>query len=161
MGDLLLQSDALSFGLNNAGSTYQRAMTTLFHDMMHREIEVYVDDMIAKSLDAESHIVNLRKFFERLRKYRLRLNPAKCVFGATSWKLLGFIVSKQGIEVDPAKIKAIVDMPAPTTQKEVRGFLGRLNYISRFITQLTATCELMWVRSLLQEMGIAVSTPIP
>lgn len=118
MGDLLLQSDALWFGLKNAGSTYQRAMTTLFHDMMHREIEVYVDDMIAKSLDAESHIVNLRKFFERLRKYRLRLNPAKCVFGATSWKLLGFIVSKQGIEVDPAKIKAIVDMPAPTTQKE-------------------------------------------
>lgn len=131
----------MPFGLKNAGSTYQRAMTTLFHDMMHREIEVYVDDMIAKSLDAESHIVNLRKLFERLRKYRLRLNPAKCVFGATSGKLLGFIVSKQGIEVDPAKIKAIVDMPAPTTQKEVRGFLGRLNYISRFITQLTATCE--------------------
>jgi len=104
--------------------------------MMHREIEVYVDDMIAKSLDAESHIVNLRKLFERLRKYRLRLNPAKCVFGTETTG-----VYCQGIEVDPAKIKAIVDMPAPTTQKEVRGFLGRLNYISRFITQLTATCE--------------------
>ena len=72
---------------------------------------------------------------------QLRLNPTKCIFGVTSGKLLGFIVSKRGIEVDPAKIKAIVDMPVSTTQKEVRGFLGRLNYISRFISQLTATCE--------------------
>ena len=57
----------MPFGLKNAGLTYQRAMTTLFHDMMHQEIEVYVDDMIAKSLDAESHLVNLRRLFERLR----------------------------------------------------------------------------------------------
>lgn len=106
------------FGLKNARATYQRAMTTLFHDMMHKKVEVYVDDMIAKSLDAETHLRDLRKPFDRLRKYQLRLNPAKCVFGVTSGKPLGFIVNQKGIEVDPAKIKAIIDMPAPKTQKE-------------------------------------------
>jgi len=78
----------MSFGLKNAGATYQRAMVALFHDMMHREIEVYVDDMIAKSKTEEEHLVNLQKLFERLRKYRLRLNPAKCTFGVKSGKLL-------------------------------------------------------------------------
>ncbi|XP_058763854.1 uncharacterized protein LOC131637289 [Vicia villosa] len=105
------------------------------------EIEVYVDDMIAKSHTEEDHIVHLQKLFERLQKYKLRLNPNKCTFGVRSGKLLGFIVSQRGIEVDPDKVKAIQEMPAPKTEKEVRGFLGRLNYISRFISHLTATCE--------------------
>jgi len=74
----------ISSGLKNAGATYQRAMVALFHDMMHREIEFYVDDMIAKSKTEEEHLVNLRKLFKRLRKYRLRLNLAKCTFGVKS-----------------------------------------------------------------------------
>jgi hypothetical protein len=130
----------MPFGLKNVGATYQRAMTTLFHDMMHKEIEVYVDDMIAKSIDEEEHVEHLLKLFQRLRKYKLRLNPNKCTFGVRSGKLLGFIVSEKGIEVDPAKVKAIQEMPAPKTEKKVRGFLGRLNYISRFISHMTATC---------------------
>src|SRR3954466_10328119 len=130
----------MPFGLKNAGATYQRAMTTLFHDMMHKEIEVYVDDMIAKSSTKEEHIEYLTKLFQRLRKFQLRLNPNKCTFGVYSGKLLGFIVSKRGIEVDPDKVKAIQEMPSPRTEKQVRGFLGRLNYISRFIYLMTATC---------------------
>jgi len=116
-------------------------MVTLFHDMIHKEIEVYVDHKIAKSRSEEEHLVNLRKLFERLRKFKLRLNPAKCTFGVRSGKLLGFIVSQRGIEVDPDKVRAIREMPHPRTKKEVRGFLERLNYIARFISQLTATCE--------------------
>jgi len=85
----------LSFGLKNAGATYQRAMLALFHDMMHKEIEVYVDDMIAKSRTEEEHLVSLRKLFKRLRKYRLRLNPAKCTFGVRSEKLLNFVISQK------------------------------------------------------------------
>ena len=118
----------MSFGLINVGATYQRGMTTLFHDMIHKEIEVYVDDMIVKSSDEEQHVVYLKKMFERLRKYKLRLNPNKCTFGVRSGKLLGFIVSPRGIEVDPDKVRAIREMPAPQTKKQVRGFLGRLNY---------------------------------
>ena len=124
----------MPFGLKNARATYQIAMVTLFHDIMYKEIEVYVDDLIAKSREDESHVENLLKLFERLRKFRLKLNPAKCTFGATSGKFLGFIVSRKGIEVDPDKIQAIQNLPPPHTQKEVQGFFGRLNYISRFIS---------------------------
>jgi len=129
-------------GLKNAGATYQRAMVALFHDMMHTEIKVYVGYMIAKSKTEEEHLVNLRKLFERLCKYRLRLNPGNCTFGVKSGKLLDFIVSHKGIEVDPNKVKAILEMPKPSTEKQVRGFLGRLNYITRFISQLTAIVSL-------------------
>ena len=115
-------------------------MTTLFHDMMHKEIEVYVDDMISKSSDEEDHVEHLLKLFQHLRKYKLHLNRNKCTFGVLSGKLLGFIVNEKGIEVDPAKVKAIQEMPALKTEKQVRGFLGRLNYISRFISHMTTTC---------------------
>ena len=109
--------------------------------MIHHEIEVYVDDMIARSQTEEEHLDHLQKLFDRLKLYKLRLNPNKCTFGVRSGKLLGFVVSDKGIQVDPAKEKAIREMPVPKTEKEVRGFLGRLNYIARFKSHLTATCE--------------------
>ncbi|XP_052488028.1 uncharacterized mitochondrial protein AtMg00860-like [Gossypium raimondii] len=77
----------------------------------------------------------------RLRKFQLKLNLAKCTFGVRSGKLLGFVVSERGIEIDPDKVRAIQELPPPRTQKEVRGFLGRLNYIARFISQLTEKCD--------------------
>ena len=131
----------MPFGLKNAGATYQRAATTLFHDMMHKDVEVYVDDMIVKFKGRADHLAALQKFFERIRQFRLRLNPKKCTFGVTSGKLLGHIVSEHGIAVDPEKTKAILDMPATKTEKEIIGFLGRLQYISRFIARLTDICE--------------------
>ena len=87
----------------------------LFHDMMHKEIKVYVDDMIAKSQREDDHVVNLKKLFERLRKFQLKLNPIKCTFRATSGKLLGLVVSKKGIEIDSKKVRAIQDFPLPRT----------------------------------------------
>ena len=116
-------------------------MVTLFHDMMHKEIEVYVDDMIAKSCTPKDQLIDLRKLFKRLVKYRLRLNPNNCVFGASSRKLFGFIISQRGIEVDLMKVQAIRDMLALKTKKQVQSFLGRINYIARFIVQLTAMCD--------------------
>ena len=73
----------------------------LFHDMMQKEIKVYVDDMIAKSREGANHVQILKELFERLRKYKLRLNHARCSFGMKSRKLLGFMMSDKGIEVDP------------------------------------------------------------
>ena len=131
----------MPFGLKNVGATYQRAMVALFHDMIHHEIEVYVYDMIARSQIDEEHVDHLHKLFERLKKYKLRLNPNKCTFGVRSGKLLGLVVSGKVIEVNPAKVKDIKEKSAPCTEKEVRGFLRRLNYIARFISHLTATCE--------------------
>ena len=107
----------MPFGLKNSGSTYQRAATALFHDMMHKEVEVYVDDMMVKSETREGHFEALDKFLARLEKYNLRLNPKKCIFGVTSRKLLGHIVIERGIEVDPDKI--IQEMPMPKTEKDV------------------------------------------
>ena len=113
----------------------------MFHDMMHKEIEVYVDDMIVKSRTARDHLVNLRKLFKCLIKYKLRLNLNKCVFGASSRKFLGFIVSQRGIKVDPIKFQAIRDMSTPQTKKHIPSFLGKVNYIAHFTAQLTTTCD--------------------
>ena len=120
----------MPFGLKNVSATYQRMATTLLHDIMHNEVEMYVDDMIVKANEREGHIVNLRKFFERIKEYRLRLNPQKCTFGITIGKLLGFLVSVRGIEDDPSTIKAILEMLQPKSEKEIKGFFGRLQYIS-------------------------------
>ena len=109
----------MPFGLKNVGATYQRMATTLLHDMMHNEVEMYVDDIIVESKERKGHIVNLRKFFERIKEYRLRLNLQKCTFGVTVGKLLGFLVSDRGIEVDPSKIKAILEIPPPKSEKEM------------------------------------------
>ena len=108
--------------------------------MMHRDVEVYVGDMIVKSQDRANHLATLERFFERIRQFRLRLNPKKCTFGVTSGNLLGYMVSERGIEVDSDKIRVILDMLTPRTEREVRGFLGRLQYISRFIARLTDIC---------------------
>ncbi|KAE8695867.1 high mobility group B protein 6-like [Hibiscus syriacus] len=108
----------MPFGLKNVGATYQRAMVTLFHDMIHKEIEVYVDNMIIKAQTENQNFEHLRKLFQRLRKFQLRLNPRKCTFGVTSGKLLSYVVSRKCIEVDPDKVKAIQNLPLPRTQKE-------------------------------------------
>ena len=90
--------------------------------------------MITKSQGEDDHVINLKKLFERLRKFQLKLNSKKCIFGATFEKLLGFMVSKKGIEIDPNKVREKQDLPSFHTQKEVRSFMGRLNYIARFIS---------------------------
>ena len=108
---------------------------------MHKEIEVYVDNIMVKSEMRDVHIEALEKFIERVDKYNMWLNPKKCVFGVTSGKLLGHTVGKGGIEVDPDKVKAIIEMPTQKTENEVRAFLGKIHYISRFIANLTSVCE--------------------
>ncbi|KAA3475392.1 protein NYNRIN-like [Gossypium australe] len=114
--DTLVDNTAvMPFGLKNAGAAYQRAMVTLFYDMMHKEIEVYVDDMIAKSRTEKEYVQVLRKLFLRLRKFQLKLNPTKCTFGARSGNMLGSVVSEKRIEVDPDKVKAVQELPSPRT----------------------------------------------
>lgn len=91
---------------------------TLFHDMIHKEIEVYVDDMISKSKTEDYHLDHMTKLFSILRKFKVRLNPTKCTFGVRSGKLMGFILSRKGIEFDPDKVRAIQDMPTPKIEKK-------------------------------------------
>jgi hypothetical protein len=83
----------IPFGLKNVGTMYQREMVILFHDMMHREVEIYIDDILAKSKKEDDHVQVLRRLFERLQKYQLKLNPVICLFRVRTRKLLGFVVS--------------------------------------------------------------------
>lgn len=131
----------MPFGLKNTGATYHKTTTGMLPVLICKEIEVHVDDMMAKSPTRKGHFEALGKFLERAEKYNLRLNPKKCVFEVTSRKLLGHIMSQKGIEVDPDKVKAIREMPPPKNEKEVWGFIGRLQYISRFIAKFATICE--------------------
>ncbi|KAJ8476217.1 hypothetical protein OPV22_019944 [Ensete ventricosum] len=108
----------MSFGLKNVGAIYQRLVNRMFKDQEGRNMEIYVDDMIIKSRQAETHLFDLAETFRTLRKYKMRLNPAKCTFGITSGKFLGFIVHQRGIDANPDKIKAIQEMQPPNTIKE-------------------------------------------
>ncbi|PKU75427.1 putative mitochondrial protein [Dendrobium catenatum] len=131
----------MSFGLKNTGATYQRAMTRIFDDLIHNQVECYIDDVVLKSKVKEAHLYDLRVVFERLRRYDLKMNPLKCAFGVTSEKFLGFVVRHHGIEIDHAKIEAILDMPSPKSLTQLRSLQGRLAYIRRFISNLYGRCQ--------------------
>ena len=124
----------MPFGLKNASVNYQRTMTIIFHDMMHQELEDYVDDIVVKSKKGEEHVQVLRKVFERCRTYKLRMNPLKCMFGVSSGKFLGFLAHSRGIDVNPAKATTIATMKPLATVKELKSFLGKVSYIRRFIS---------------------------
>ncbi|XP_073121038.1 uncharacterized protein [Henckelia pumila] len=97
----------MPFGLKNAGATYQRMMDKVFQGQLGRNVEVYVDDILVKSRTGRDFIPNLEETFNTLRKYGVKLNPAKCVFGVKSGKFLGFVVTERGIEVNPKKVKIL------------------------------------------------------
>lgn len=111
-------------------------MTLIFHDYMHKILEDYVDDILAKSILRIDHVKVLHQIFERIHKYHMCLNPQKCVFGVESGKLLGFIVLHHGIEVDTKKIDAIVNMPPPRNVSQLKSLQGKIQAICRFVSQL-------------------------
>jgi hypothetical protein len=97
----------MTFGLKNAGATYQWAMNLIFHKLLGNTMEVYIDDIVVKSAEFSSHIADLRKAFDRMCQYGMKMNPRKCVFGVSTGKFLGFIIHEHGIEIDPDRIKSI------------------------------------------------------
>ena len=97
----------MTFGLKNAGATYQKAIQRCLQGQIGRNAEAYVDDIVIKTRSNDQFIDDLQETFENLRRFKWKINPTKCVFGILSGKLLGFIVSCQGIEANPTKINAI------------------------------------------------------
>jgi hypothetical protein len=122
----------LPFGLKNVGATFQRAMSYAFHDIKHI-VEPYLDDFPAHSAHRQDHIGHLRVIFLRCRHYNIRLNPHKCIFVVESGRLLGFVVSKYGIRVDPLKVKAILALPPPNNLTQLQSLQGKENFLRRFI----------------------------
>jgi len=117
------------FGLKNAGATYQRFMDRILEGMLGRN----VDDMVVKSTEASNHVQDLKELFQALDKYKLKLNPEKCVFGVKTGKFLGFMLTQRGIEMNPEKCDVILNMQSPTSVKEVQQLAGRMTSLSRFI----------------------------
>ncbi|KAL0444174.1 UNVERIFIED_CONTAM: Retrovirus-related Pol polyprotein from transposon [Sesamum latifolium] len=126
---------AMPFGLKNASATYQRLVDKFFHPQIGRNVEVYVDDMLVKSKRIRDHVVDLEETFSVLREYRLKLILAKCAFGVRRGRFFRFMVNQRGIEANPLKIKAILDMKAPTNVNEVQRLIGRIAALSRFISK--------------------------
>ena len=130
----------MPFGLKNAGATYQRLMNKMFAHQIGRNVQVYVDDMLVKSLCEDDHLDDLWETFDTLWSYNMKLNPNKYAFGVTAGKFLGFMVSQRGIEVKLEKIQAIMELEPPSTIKEVQSLSGKIAALNRFVTKMTDKC---------------------
>jgi len=125
---------AMPFGLKNAGATYQRLMDRVVAPMLGRNVQAYVDDMVVTSQQREQHVTDLEELFTIIVKYMLKLNPEKCVFKVEVGKFLGFLLTERGIEANPEKCAAIIDMRSPISVKEVQQLIGRMAALSRFVS---------------------------
>ena len=131
----------MPFGLKNAGATYQRLVNRMFQKHIGMTMEVYIDDMLVNSTTAELHIAHLSEAFQILREYNMKLNIAKCAFGVSVGKFLGFIVNNRGIEANSDKIKVVIDMPPPSGIKEVQRLTRRIAALSRFVSRASDKCQ--------------------
>jgi len=110
----------MPFGLKNAGATCQRLMDRVQAPMLGRNVQAYADDMVVTSQQKEQHVADLEELFTTIAKYRLKLNPEKCVFGVEADKFLGFLLTKCWIEANPEKCAVIIAMSSPISVKEVQ-----------------------------------------
>ena len=127
----------MPFGLKDAGATYQRLVNKLFEPPIKRTMEVYVDDMIVKSKAEEDHNRDLQKTFTILRAFNMKLNPKKCFFRVRSGKFLGH----RGIEANPVKIQAVLDMKPPRNVQEVQLLRGCVTALRQFMSRSADKCE--------------------
>ena len=131
----------MPFGLKNAGTTYQRLVNKMFQKQIGAFMEVYIDDMLVKSVKSELHITHLAEAFQVLKSYNMKLNPAKCVFGVSAGKFLGFIVNSRGIEANPNKIKVMLDMLPPSKIKGIQRLTGRIVVLSHIVSKAIDKCQ--------------------
>ena len=131
----------MPFRLKNAGATYQRLVNKMFQRQIGASMEVYMDDMLVKSVKAELHVAHLAESFHVLKNYNMKLNPTKCAFGVSAEKFLGFIVNIRGIKANPNKIKVVLDIQPPSNTKEIQRLTGRIVALSRFISRSSEKCR--------------------
>jgi hypothetical protein len=141
----------MTFGLKNAGATYQRAMNLTFHDLLGIILEVYIDDVIVIYDSMDGDLANLCLALERMCWYGLKMNPLKCVFGVSTGKFLGFIIHEHGTKIDPTKIESINKVQPPQCKNDMQNFLGKVNYLRRFISNLSgkisAFAPILWLKN--------------
>ncbi|XP_059428507.1 uncharacterized protein LOC132162267 [Corylus avellana] len=130
----------MPFDLKNAGATYQRLVNRMFQEQIGKNMEVYVDDVLVKSKLQMDHVTDLQEVFKTLERFKMKLNPTKCAFGVSSGKFLGYMVSSRGIEANPEKIQAVLDMQSLKNVKQVQQLTGRIAALNRFISRSTDKC---------------------
>ena len=124
----------MPFGLKNTEVTFHRMVNKVFKDLIGDIMEVYMDDMLAKSVQRMDHLLHLSKDFDLLRQYEVKLNPEKCTFRVTSEKFLGYLVTQHGIKADPNQISVILNMRSPA-YAEVQMLNGCLAVLNQFISR--------------------------
>ena len=127
--------NVMPFGLKNAGATYQRLVTKMFRPLLSSTMEVYIDDMLIKSKQRLDHAAHLQQTFDLLREYGMKLNPLKCAFGVSADRFLGFMVTERGVEAYPSQLKAILQLPAPSSMKMIQQLTNRLAAVGRFVSR--------------------------
>ena len=130
----------MPFGLKNAEAMYQRLMNKIFARQIGRNIQVYMDDMLVKSIWEDDHLDDLKETFDTLCFYNMKLNSSKCAFGMTARKFLWFIVSQRGTEVNPNKIQAIMELTPPKNIKEVQSLNAKVAVLNRFVLRAMDRC---------------------
>ena len=131
----------MPFGLKNAGATYQRMVTKMFSGLLGKTVEVYIDDMVVKSVKGTDHVEDLKQVFSILRRHNLKLNASKCAFGVGSGKFLGFLVTQRGIEANLDQIAAIQGLQPPKNVREVQRLTGMAATLNRFISKSADKCR--------------------
>ena len=125
----------MPLGLGNADGTYQRMMKKIFKKEIGGMLEVYMDDMVVKSTEESQHRHHLEEVFTRLRQYNMRLNPEKCTFRVKAGKFLEFYLSERGIEANPKKCRAVLEMEPPSSKERIMKLNGMLTTLNRFISR--------------------------
>ena len=127
----------MPFKLINVGATFQHAMDIAFRVLLGKFVVVYLDDVTLFSKKREEHIVHLKQILDRCHMYGISLNPKKSVLCVTEGKLLGFVVPKEGMMIDPERAEVIEKLPPPHNKKSMQSFMGKINFVCRFILRST------------------------
>jgi hypothetical protein len=139
MGNLCIQKN--SFGLINVGETFQRDMDISFIGIIGKCVVVYLDDVTVFSKNRREHVHHLRNIFDRCRRYDISLNPRKSIFVVDEGNILGFVVSKEGIMIEPERTESISKIPFPHNKKSMQSFLGKINFVHRFVPSFSETVK--------------------
>jgi hypothetical protein len=126
----------MAFGLKNGRDTYQKCVHTVLEWQIEQNVKAYIDDIVVKSEKCEDLLDDFKGTFDKIRKFKMMLNPKKCVFDVSSGKLLGYMVSSWGIDTNPKKVEAIKKLQPPQTRKEIQKLTDMMATLSRFISKL-------------------------
>ena len=137
----LFEYVVMTFGLMNVSATYQRAMNYIYHDLISKLVEIYIDDVVVKSTSTGGHLEDLCQVLEWTRRFRLKMNLKKCAFGVSAGQFLGFLVHERGIEIGLKSQEVVRTVVPPTTKKELQQLIGKINFIRRFISNLSERIE--------------------